>query len=162
MKILQCKWRVFDWMITLRRPGLMIHPHTPFCQVKDIFFILLVIYSSSWEPFVAAFEEGEFRTNHDIIGLIRLLTMMDLILNRWRVPVWFWFVRRHLLLGWYRHQFLHRLRENLWRTANFDWNGCFFNRKQCQKCGNCNQSSQCLLTLSNTCTHFWCVNSLEH
>lgn len=60
----------------------MIHPHTPFCQVKDIFFILLVIYSSSWEPFVAAFEEGEFRTNHDIIGLIRLLTMMDLILNR--------------------------------------------------------------------------------
>jgi hypothetical protein len=40
-------------------PGLMIHPHTPFCQVKDVFFMILVLYSSSWEPFVAAFEEGD-------------------------------------------------------------------------------------------------------
>lgn len=37
----------------------MIHPHTPFCQAKDLLFILLVIYSSSWEPFVAAFEEQD-------------------------------------------------------------------------------------------------------
>ena len=25
-------------------PGLMIHPHTPFCQIKDLFFIVLVLY----------------------------------------------------------------------------------------------------------------------
>jgi len=61
-------------------PGLMIHPHTPFCQVKDLFFIMLVIYSSSWEPFVAAFEEGdEFRSGFGFF--VDICYWVDIVIN---------------------------------------------------------------------------------
>lgn len=36
-------------------PGLVIHPHHPFCRGKDILMTVLILYSASWEPYKAAF-----------------------------------------------------------------------------------------------------------
>jgi CRP-like cAMP-binding protein len=40
-------------------PGLVIHPKTRFRQRWDIFIILLIVYSSTFEPFKAAFAERD-------------------------------------------------------------------------------------------------------
>ena len=44
-------------------PGLIIHPDFWFCRYKDIVMTLLILYSCSWEPFKAAFAEGDELNN---------------------------------------------------------------------------------------------------
>ena len=62
-------------------PGLMIHPNTPFCQVKDIAFIFLVLYSATYEPYKAAFLI-QFVTVADTLDIIvDVCFWVDIVLN---------------------------------------------------------------------------------
>ena len=90
----------------------MIHPHTPFCQAKDMLFILLVIYSSSWEPFVAAFEErGEFTSGFSLF--VDLCYWVDIVMNFFTgyektsgVELDSRAVARNYLCGWFAIDFI--------------------------------------------------------
>ena len=44
-------------------PGIVIHPKYPFCTYKDILITCLILYSCTWEPFKAAFAEGDELNN---------------------------------------------------------------------------------------------------
>jgi hypothetical protein len=49
-------------------PGIVIHPHEPFCRAKDILMTVLILYSASWEPYKAAFAKDDVQaTTFEII-----------------------------------------------------------------------------------------------
>lgn len=61
-------------------PGLIIHPDFWFCRYKDIVMTLLILYSCSWEPFKAAFAQGDELNNFSDL-IIDLLYWADIAIN---------------------------------------------------------------------------------
>ena len=61
-------------------PGLVIHPDFWFCRYKDIVMTLLILYSCSWEPFKAAFAEGD-ELNNISDYFVDALYCADILIN---------------------------------------------------------------------------------
>lgn len=61
-------------------PGVVIHPDFWFCRYKDIVMTLLILYSCSWEPFKAAFAEGDELNNISDI-FVDALYCADILVN---------------------------------------------------------------------------------
>ena len=61
-------------------PGVVIHPDFWLCRYKDITMTLLILYSCTWEPFKAAFAEGDELNNiSDLI--VDLVYWADIVVN---------------------------------------------------------------------------------